>query len=312
MTLGPNGAKCAVASLAADAEADSLANPFAGHLEAFKRCGRCGLESLSDPIDFMQLSLSIPPGLLGNPYAACSLAACYEYFSTPEQHLLDCDRCHAKAHCVRQEKIDRVPRVLSFHLKRLVQGVATGGHLVRITRHLDFPLQFKLSDLTSKHLGARHSTSASATTTATNATTTTTSSSTGYAPIHGGHSTPNLPLSSRAPLAAGKGPLLQTPLQLPQPSSAQASAAQVFSLMAVIVHHPALESTNGGHFTTYRRLLSQLPYCDASTQRECYENYVKHTFAPSDKWIHISDEDYRFVDLQTVLSAEAYMLFYEM
>jgi len=295
MTLGRNGTKTSIAKMESDKETNTHPNPFAGHLAAYKKCHRCGLESLSDPIEFMQLSLSIPPNQLGNSYSACSLSSCYEYFSTPEHHMLDCDQCRFKAHCFRQEKIDRVPKVLSFHVKRLVQGVATGGHLVRITRHLDFPLHFRLSDLTSKQLGSKPSTAP-----------------TGYAPIHGGHSAPHLPLSSPSPSSSPATPPSDK-MTLAQPNiSLQSSHENIFHLMAVIVHHPSFESTNGGHFTTYRRLLSHLPYCDASTQRDCYENYVRNLFTPSDKWIHISDEDFRYVDVETVLSAEAYMLFYEM
>jgi len=65
-------------------------------------------------------------------------------------------------------------------------------------------------------------------------------------------------------------------------------------------HHGS--GVGGGHYTTYRRLPGPAK-CGAACQR-C-------SGAGCDQWVHASDEAVQAVSVRQVLSAEAFMLFYE-
>jgi ubiquitin C-terminal hydrolase len=71
-----------------------------------------------------------------------------------------------------------------------------------------------------------------------------------------------------------------------------------YKLAAVIVHHG---SEDGGHFTVYRRLLTE-----AQNKR-----VTRPSPGEESDWVHISDEICHRVTEAKVLNAPAYMLFYE-
>ena len=70
----------------------------------------------------------------------------------------------------------------------------------------------------------------------------------------------------------------------PQPAEGRGSANLLYSLQAVIVH---VGGANSGHYITYRK--------------------IRHS-----RWVYTSDTSVYYVSSHTVMSSEAYMLFYEM
>ncbi|KFQ28312.1 Ubiquitin carboxyl-terminal hydrolase 30, partial [Merops nubicus] len=82
-------------------------------------------------------------------------------------------------------------------------------------------------------------------------------------------------------------------LTLPFPSpSSFSSPLYLYRLMAVVVHHGDMHS---GHFITYRR-------CPGP---------ARGPLCASSQWLWVSDDAVRRASLQEVLSASAYLLFYE-
>jgi ubiquitin C-terminal hydrolase len=77
-------------------------------------------------------------------------------------------------------------------------------------------------------------------------------------------------------------------------SSSSGSRKIRYELTSVIVHHG---SSRGGHYTTFRKLVNSRNVID--------------DIDSSEEWFHISDNHVSKVDLKTVFSAQAYMLFYE-
>jgi len=78
-----------------------------------------------------------------------------------------------------------------------------------------------------------------------------------------------------------------------------------YNLASVIVHHG---SAYGGHFTTYRKLLTK-----TAMQDQEYNEFLRGNTEEEAKanWVHISDEQCLPATEREVLESPAYMLFYE-
>jgi CRISPR/Cas system endoribonuclease Cas6 (RAMP superfamily) len=81
------------------------------------------------------------------------------------------------------------------------------------------------------------------------------------------------------------------------------SESTIYSLHSVVVHHG---NSSGGHYTCYRKNT----FIDETTQLHVLPSIHEHELE-SDTWLHISDESVYEVSVQEVLSANAYLLFYQ-
>jgi len=90
-------------------------------------------------------------------------------------------------------------------------------------------------------------------------------------------------------------------------------SSQIYHLVSVIVHHG---SHLGGHYAVYKRLMTT-PFEGSSEYDQFLYNYLKKmdenklkTVEDAD-WVYISDDRVQPCNLEEVLQAQAYMLYYE-
>ena len=195
--------------------------------------------------------------------------------------------------------VARAPKALCLHLRRLV---TTAMGYVKLNCHVNFPLELDLTPYTSDD--APVATSANHTTTAKSANCYSTASSQKKqhknAMVGGANSTYNKNTLEDCDCVKHN-----SVSSLSSSSSSSTSSEKLYKLVSVIVHHG---NHFGGHYTVYRKLVSDSIHEDSS-----YDALAKNLVSNNkrEQWVHISDEHTSPVSVEEVLRSQAYMLYYE-
>ncbi|XP_076855252.1 ubiquitin carboxyl-terminal hydrolase 30 isoform X2 [Brachyhypopomus gauderio] len=280
-------------------------HPFHGRLTSYMACKRCERQSPVRYDSFDSLSLSIPAVQWGRPV---TLDHCLQHFISSETiKEVECENCTKKqtrdlvngqllesqrTTFIKQLKLGKLPQCLCIHLQRLTWS--TEGAPIKRQEHVQF------SEYLTMDRYKHHSVSQSLQKPARAIKPSCTDSagephdgqtiSNGIDPDHRlHHHNNNTPITNGALSTFIQSPGLRPELHLAYNCS---SPDFLFRLTAVLVHHG---DTHSGHFVTYRRGPSPLR--------------SPSPFTP--QWLWVSDDAVRKASLQEVLSASAYLLFYE-
>lgn len=193
-----------------------------------------------------------------------------------------CTPCRSNA--TKQFVFSRLPPVLCFHVGRRYFCPRT-GRMTKLRQHVRFPVNLDMTQF-SAYGGDQVSVVSSKV------------GSPQGPPQGSPHSTVGGSSSDPAD-SRGNQPTSQPQFQ--------------YELSAVIVHQG---SSEGGHYTTFRRLrrparvsqVSKTAVVGPSPPRA--ESGVQSVRGFEDNWVHVSDEHVQPVQLEDVLACEAYMLFY--
>lgn len=216
----------------------------------------------------MQLSLTLPPHMYA--MESCSLHDCFAHFMAPDSHMMECLPCQLRRRQLHAKFLEETEPYYcpSERLENMDRApVILSLHIQRLVQG-----RFTAGRLVHLHQ----------------------------------HVDFPLTLSLADIFASQHGPTSPKTPQLRAIRSALIQQGITYRLMAVIVHHPS-GNVNGGHYTTYRRLLSRNPV----SQEEYLQQLREKSFHVSDHWVHVSDEKIKYVSEEEVLLAPAYMLFYQ-
>ncbi|NXY82415.1 UBP30 hydrolase, partial [Alcedo cyanopectus] len=268
-------------------------HPFHGRLTSNMVCKHCEHQSPVRYDTFDSLSLSIPAATWGRPM---TLDHCLHHFISSESVKdVVCDNCtkiqaegtlngqsieNKRTTFVKQLKLGKLPQCLCIHLQRL--SWSNQGTPLKRHEHVQFN-EFLIMDIYKYHLPAprarRGQPAPGETRDGTAGKPADTEQPPGTKPLfmNGAYSSSFFMSSGTFPLAA-----------FPECSS----PVYLYRLMAVVVHHGDMHS---GHFVTYRRSPAS----------------PRSPVGGSSQWLWVSDDAVRRASLQEVLSASAYLLFYE-
>ncbi|XP_008937070.1 PREDICTED: ubiquitin carboxyl-terminal hydrolase 30 [Merops nubicus] len=274
-------------------------HPFHGRLTSNMVCKHCEHQSPVRYDTFDSLSLS-PPADTGHPM---TLDHCLHHFISSESVKdVVCDNCtkiqaegtlngqsieNQRTTFAKQLKLGKLPQCLCIHLQRL--SWSNQGTPLKRHEHVQFN-EFLIMDIYKYHIPVQKSCqnelnqknseeTAPGTKDGIAVKPSDTEQPSGTKPffVNGACSSSFFMTSGAFPLAAF--PECGSPLYL-------------YRLMAVVVHHGDMHS---GHFITYRR-------CPGP---------ARGPLCASSQWLWVSDDAVRRASLQEVLSASAYLLFYE-
>ncbi|NXX75157.1 UBP30 hydrolase, partial [Urocolius indicus] len=275
-------------------------HPFHGRLTSNMVCKHCEHQSPVRYDTFDSLSLSIPAAVWGRPM---TLDHCLHHFISSESVKdVVCDNCtkiqaegtlngqsieNQRTTFVKQLKLGKLPQCLCIHLQRL--SWSNQGTPLKRHEHVQFS-EFLIMDIYKYRVPVPKSGQNELRQKSSEETTPGTKDGRAVKPsdaeqppgpkplfLNGARSSPLFMSSGAFPLAAF--PDCSAPVYL-------------YRLMAVVVHHGDMHS---GHFVTYRR-------CPVPP---------RSALPVSPQWLWVSDDAVRRASLQEVLSASAYLLFYE-
>lgn len=243
--------------------------PTRGILANHLICRRCSYKYPLhlDVFDSITLSLPATEQLLTS--GSIPLEACLRKFIRSE--LIDdfhCESCHNRASFDKKVEFIKLPKLLCFHVQRLV-WLPSGEPPVKRYDHLKFPSRLEMDPFTYKYTTCLGSAEGNF----------------GLSKLVGGKGF-SVVGNDKGEHAQDKDLLeVCSPPKLPR---------YQYLLSSVIVH---LGNSASGHFICYRR---------KSTSSSSPSNT-----SSSSKWYLTSDSAVREVSEKEVLSASAYMLFYE-
>ena len=298
--------------------------PTRGILANHLICRRCAYKYPLHLDVFDSITLSLPPiSSSQTSSSSCSsipLESCLSKFVRSE--LIDdfhCEACHTRATFDKKVEFIKLPKLLCFHVQRLVW--LSGERPLKRFDHLRFPERLQMDPFTYKYATRRAETME-------------------LGGNFGLQSNPSLGSTiSLAGLVGGKdffsnggdaggggggGAVhnsgdhqLASPLKSSSsPSSSSSAPAKLTSqplppryqylLSSVIVH---LGNSSSGHFICYRRKSSSA--LSPPSHQSSPSSSSSISSASSSKWYLTSDISVREVSEKEVFSASAYMLFYE-
>ncbi|NXG77426.1 UBP30 hydrolase, partial [Baryphthengus martii] len=275
-------------------------HPFHGRLTSNMVCKHCERQSPVRYDTFDSLSLSIPAAVWGRPM---TLDHCLHHFISSESVKdVVCDNCtkiqaevtvngqsieNQRTTFVKQLKLGKLPQCLCIHLQRL--SWSNQGTPLKRHEHVQFN-EFLIMDIYKYRLPVQKSRQSERNQDDSEETTPGTKDGIAVKPSDPEQPPGTKPLflngacSSSFVTSSGTFPLAAFP--------ECSSPVYLYRLMAVVVHHGDMHS---GHFVTYRRSPGS----------------PRSPLAVSSQWLWISDDTVRKASLQEVLSASAYLLFYE-
>lgn len=207
--------------------------------------------------------------------------------------------------------VARAPKILCLHIRRLV-GM---NSFVKLNCHIDFPLELDLSPYCS--FGGEKNTESMLRGVLSDAFSDDTKNAKKCCSIM--DSSFNQSSPSKSSCVGGHSNYKSDQncgcsKKSTEASSTSENSSFLYQLVAVIVHHG---DQSGGHYTVYRRSMS-----DLFNNESQYDQYIKSLESKTVQetndlndvgkgWVHISDEVCRNVSVDEVLAAQAYMLYYE-
>ncbi|XP_051489831.1 ubiquitin carboxyl-terminal hydrolase 30 isoform X2 [Apus apus] len=276
-------------------------HPFHGRLTSNMVCKHCEHQSPVRYDTFDSLSLSIPAAVWGRPM---TLDHCLHHFISSESVKdVVCDNCtkiqaegtlkgqsieNQRTTFVKQLKLGKLPQCLCIHLQRL--SWSNQGTPLKRHEHVQFN-EFLIMDIYKYHIPVHKSSQNELNQKNSEETAPGTKDGIAVKPSSDADQPPgtkplfrNGACSSSFLMPSGTFPFAAFP--------ECSSPVYLYRLMAVVVHHGDMHS---GHFVTYRR--SPPP--------------PRSPLPVSSQWLWVSDDTVRRASLQEVLSASAYLLFYE-
>ena len=257
--------------------------PTRGILANHLICRHCGYKYPLHLDVFDSITLSLP----ANPFgSSIVLERCLEKFVSSE--LIDdfmCEACSTRSSFDKKIEFIKLPKLLCFHLQRLV-WMPGGGQMLKRPDHVKFPEYLEMDPFTYQYQargddGLSSSSSSS-------------SFDTQQACLVGGKMAANdidtIKLQGDDPSGGGEETL---------PSSKPKLVRYKYALSSVIVH---LGNSSSGHFICYRRRPTPHHHRDQPCNRSS---------SSRSKWYCASDLSVHETSASKVFASSAYMLFYE-
>lgn len=294
--------------------------PTRGILANHLICRRCAYKYPLHLDVFDSITLSLPPISSSQTSSSSSipLESCLSKFVRSE--LIDdfhCEACHTRATFDKKVEFIKLPKLLCFHVQRLVW--LSGERPLKRFDHLRFPERLQMDPFTYKYvtraetmeLGGNFSPQSNPSL----------GSTISLAGLVGGKDF----FSNGGDAGGGGGEAvhngdhqLASPLKSSSPSSSSSAPAKLTSqplpsryqylLSSVIVH---LGNSSSGHFICYRRKSSSSSLSPPPSHQSSPSSSSSFSTTSSSKWYLTSDISVREVSEKEVFSASAYMLFYE-